>query len=353
MSQNIPYSTVEAQIAKLKSQNLTILDEKSAKINLELFGYSNLIKSYRDPYIIKTNDSITYRTGVTFEQIFSLYILDKNLRNAVMASMLDLEEHIKEIAADVIAQSFGTDQEIYLKFKNYQNKKKRKQRFTLSGILETMRATLNTDKEPIHHYAEKYGNVPPWILFKSIYFSTITNYIDLFKAPQQEMMVKRLYNPKYVNKLSIEALRKLMMDTLFICNDYRNMAAHGGRIYNYNSDKRLRLNEIFNLSADINTVEFSKLLLLLSYFNYQNPKERLETVLSEEITRHCNSFPEDVTYLGQILNMNIIRQDIVWISRKSKKYHFSEHCSGIKNPQEMELSNAQQQGYIPCKRCCI
>lgn len=78
-----------------------------------------------------------------------------------MAAMQDLEEHIKEISANVVAQSFGTHQDQYLLFRNYQNKRKRKPRFSLNNLLNTMRETLNTDKEPIHHYMEHYGLVPP------------------------------------------------------------------------------------------------------------------------------------------------------------------------------------------------
>ncbi|MBR4058921.1 MAG: hypothetical protein IKK03_03675 [Lachnospiraceae bacterium] len=46
------YTTVEEQIAKLKSQNLIISDEAAAKVALTIYGYSNLIKSYREPYTI-------------------------------------------------------------------------------------------------------------------------------------------------------------------------------------------------------------------------------------------------------------------------------------------------------------
>ena len=92
----IKYTTVEQQIEKLKQQNLIIDNEEFARDSLTLFGYSNLIKSYREPYMVINNGKKTYRTGVTFNQLHSLYSFDKNLRNAVMAAMLDLEEHIKE-----------------------------------------------------------------------------------------------------------------------------------------------------------------------------------------------------------------------------------------------------------------
>ena len=159
--ENIIHTTPEEQIQKLKSQNLIIDDENRAINILYTYGYSNLIKSYREPYIIRLDNSISYRSGVTFDQIFSLYMLDKNLRNAVIASMLDLEEHIKEQAADVAATSFGIHPDEYLRYKNFRNKRKRKGRFALPNILNTMRKTLDTDKDPIHHYNTMHGIVPP------------------------------------------------------------------------------------------------------------------------------------------------------------------------------------------------
>lgn len=111
------------------------------------------------------------------------------MRNSVIAAMLDLEEHIKEAAANVIAKSFGVNQNDYLLYKNYQNKRKYKSCFTLSGVLKTLTNTLETDKEPIHHYQTKYGIVPPWILLKSVYFR-----IFLFSLENSEMRRGALAN---------------------------------------------------------------------------------------------------------------------------------------------------------------
>ena len=342
----ILYSTADEQIEKLISQKLIINDYDYAKSRLELYGYSNLIKSYRDPYTITTNGKKQYRDGVTFEQIESLYILDKNLRNAVMGAMLDLEEHIKESAANIVASAFGTHQDDYLQFKNYRDKKKAKKRFTLSGILKTMRDTLNTDKNPIAHYSKEHGIVPPWILFKSIYFSTIVNFIHLFKPAEQHKIANHLYNIDALG-LTEEALSRLMMDTLFICLEYRNIAAHGGRIYNYTSDRKISiLNDTNSLYG------FSQLLCLLDILNYSAPYEQLDRALTEEINRHCSRFPNDTTYLGQILNVNIQSTEIVWVSKKSKKFHRIPHCSGIQNAQSIPLNDAKSLGYERCKRCC-
>ena len=346
----IAYTSLSEQIEKLKSQNLLIEDESMAEEALSLYGYSNLIKSYRDPYTIIVDGKKMYRSGVSFNQLVSLYLLDKNLRNSVMASMIDLEEHIKEAAADVVAHSFGTHPDEYLKFRNYSNKRKRKYRFTLAGILETMNKALVTDKNPIYHYQTEHGIVPPWILFKSIYFSTLVNFIDQFKSQQKNEMVDKLYDLNDLN-LDYSAGKKLMMDSLFICIEYRNLAAHGGRTYNHICESSLRVNEIFNAEHEISISGFSQLLFILSILKYKNPFYLLSEALNNEVNRHCHQYPQDVTYLGQILNINIIPQTIVYISNSSNKYHLNPHFSGIKDALSIELEKAKEQGYLPCKRC--
>lgn len=358
-SDDIIYSTPEQQLKKLKAQNLIIEDEDSAKSALSLYGYSSLIKSYRDPYMTASSGQKLYLSGVSFDRIYSLYILDKNLRNAVMAAMIDLEEHIKETTADVIANSFGTHPDDYLKYRNYQNKRKRKYRFSLTGILETLNNTLNTDKNPIHHYQQEHGIVPPWILFKSVYFSTINNFIDQFKLPQQEQMIAKLYDLSSLG-LPTESIRNLMIDTLFICQEYRNIAAHGGRIYNYipGSTVRLPLKNLealsrnkFSTSNNDLTRGISLLLFLLHTLKYDNPYQILNNAFSAEINRHCNVFEEDAAYLQEITGMKITKRHVVWVSDNTSKYHLNPHCSGLKDAYYIPFEYAIEKGYTPCSRC--
>mgnify|MGYP000009255841 CR=1 FL=1 len=351
--ETILYTSTEEQIEKLKSQHLIIADEHAAKTSLLLYGYSNLIKSYREPYVFLQNDKKIYKPNVTFEQICSLYLLDKGLRNSVMAAMLDLEEYIKENVADVVAHAFGTDPKDYLNFRNYRDKKRSKYRFSLPGILKTLNDTIQSDKDPIRHYRCKYGIVPPWILFKNVYFTTIINYISLLKPAEQTALAHRIYNYKLLN-LADENIKKLMMDTLFICVDYRNKAAHGGRIYNYTSRSRLRFTEIFGNPVTAEENGIGLLLFLLNLLRYHSPFGRLRNSLDRELNRHLKDYPQDVDFIGNTLNLNITLQDTVYICphKNNKKYHRNRHCSGMINSQILELQEAEEQGYSPCKKCC-
>lgn len=346
MSQNVLYSTPDRQIQKMKEQKLIINDEVSARKSLELFGYTSLIKNYRKPYTILTPEGVTHRSGVTFEQVCSLYLLDKNLRNAVIAAMLDLEEHIKEALADVLAQSFGTDHNNYLNFNNYQNKRVHHNKFSLGNLLNDMRNSLSSGKDPVQHYISTYGVVPPWVLLKVQFLGTIVNFIDKLKQPEQEMLFKKLY-PSMSISINKDYLQ-MMRDTLFICYEYRNVAAHGGRIYNHVCKAQLRPVQGLN----INSSGFGQLIQLLSLFDYKSPVVCLSTALDREVNRHCNIYPSDVTYLSYILNMNIHARQIVWVAEKSRKYHVNPHCSGAISLKEMDLEEAKGKDYCPCKRCC-
>lgn len=351
MGKEIAYSTIPEQIEKLKSQGLIISDEEFAINCLRCFGYSNLIKSYREPYMIITPDGEKkYRTGVTFEQIASLHELDKSIRNAVMAAMQDLEEHIKEISADVIAASFGTNQNDYIKFKNYKNKHKRIENYQLGNILDKLRETSQTSKNPIHHYQSTYGTVPPWILFKSLYFGTIVNFIDLFKSNEQTEVMKKFLRFEELD-ITEEAARLLMMNILFISMEYRNNAAHGGRMYNFSPNNSLKASEIFKDGRSDYHPKFTHFIHLLELLKYQEPHVHLHDVLDEEVNRHCTLFPQDVTYLGQILKIDITPCNMVFVCANSIKYHLYPNCSGIKDPIPIELSEATENGFIPCKRC--
>lgn len=349
MKLDIPYASIDEQIQKLESQNLIIDDREMAENLLRIYGYSNLIKSYREPYMIVTQEGKKiYKNDITFQHISSLYLLDKNLRNTIMAAMLDFEEHIKELSANVIASSFGTAPESYLKWTNYRDKKKTNPKFSLDSVLKMIKGNLDSNKNPIAHYRKKYGTVPPWILFKSLYFSTIVNFIDKFKHNERTKLALLLYNQ---NELMLDeaSIIKLMSDTLSICSDYRNTAAHGGRIYNHTPKANLRDEEIFG--KPLNMAGIGQLLFLLNLLNYKTPYIRLAQTLQAELTRHCSKYPEDIPYLSQIIQLNIEPIDIVYITNKSNKYHKNCHCSGLNEATPIDVKKALEQRYEPCKKC--
>lgn len=337
------YSSIDEQLKLLREQKLIIPNEKFARDCLYTFGYSNIIKSYREPYTVSINEKIQYRAGVTFDQIFSLYFLDKQLRTAVFASMLDLEECFKSIVADIIAANFGIEPDSYLEFRKYRDKKKRNKNFSLKNILNTLRALLNTDKNPIAHYRDVHKVVPPWILFKSAYFSTIVNLVHYLPTELQYEIAARMLSTNLLDENNVDS-REFLKDSLSIFLEYRNLAAHGGRIYNYNCKCTCR--------ALPTATGFNLLMNILNIYTFNDPSIYIENTLNAQVNRHCCKFPEDVTYLSNILKIDIESHRYAWISGKNKIVHSNQFCSGMKNAQQIDINDIPDD-YILCKKCFI
>lgn len=346
MDNLFPYTTLEQQILKLKSQQLTFEDEEVAKLTLKTYGYYNIINGYRDPYIIREYGHKKYCPDVTFEQIFSLFRLDHMIRDGVLLAMIDLEEHLRAVVADIIAEDFGTEHNTYLANNNYRDKYVSNPRFRRNNVLRDMRQTAETSyAQPIRYYRESHGIVPPWILLKGVYFATLVNLIRFFKAPQREKLIHALYGSN-VNEQNIDEYKDILSDTLFVCLEYRNLAAHGGRIYNHIPNSTIRCLENSTLKKGL-----PQLLHVLSLFDYSLPYERLDTVIVRAINEYCPLYPDDLDRLERAMGLHIIAEDKVWVNEKTRKYHSNRYCSGSSNCIHKSLDEAQKLGYVPCKKC--
>ena len=49
-------------------------------------------------------------------------------------------------------------------------------------------------------------------------------------------------------------------------------------------------------------------------------------------------------------NMDI-QEQMVWIPQSGSKYHSNSSCSGMNNPRQVTISEAQNMGYKPCNKC--
>lgn len=326
MNNKLRHMTVEEQIALLESKGLLFDDKEQAAKHLGMYGYYNIINSYKSPYIFKYNDKTEYLEGTTFEQLFSLFTFDHNLRNSIMSAMLDLEEHIRAVAAEVIAESFGVNHNEYLQWKNYRDRHVTYQRFGLRSILETLQKNLMSDKDPIKYYREQKGIVPPWILFKGTYFSTLVNFTRLFKEAQKQAFVKKLYGCSD-DLCASQNVKNLLFDTLFTSLEYRNLAAHGGRVYNYNANYSLQFRyspELDIITPALSELEtkygMSQLLILLETLLYKNPLEIIKNTITQELKRHLELYPNDYSILGNAFGITVFSKSQDCIVHNGEEY---------------------------------
>lgn len=324
---NIKYTSIDEQIQSLISKGLIINDIDFAREKLEQYGYYNIINSYKAPYLLyNENTQKRFKDETSFEQLFSLFTLDHNLRNAIMSSMLALEEHLKAVSAEVLASSFGTSQNDYLKWENFRDRKVSHERFGLKYTLGTLQRNLMSDKDPIRYYRDVYGIVPPWILFKGTYFSTIINFVRLFKTKQKNQLIKSLYDCSE-ELCNTKDIKTLLFNTLSLCSEYRNLAAHGGRVYNYIPAATIKLEKTDSLLELASNIEelFAKpglplLLNSLSLLSYKEPYEIIDMALKQELNRHLDLYEQDLNILGETLNLIIFTEREDCIIYEGKEY---------------------------------
>lgn len=144
------FTTFEEQIKILKGRKLTFINEEGAIDALRRYGYYNIINGYKDPYVHYIEEDGEqkefYNEGVTFEQVFSLYMMDRYLRSAVMDAMLEVEDNLKTAAAHTIGEVFTAELPVYLSRTNYKpGKPRRDGSFQIDGVMAKFQKVLDDE----------------------------------------------------------------------------------------------------------------------------------------------------------------------------------------------------------------
>ena len=109
----------------------------------------------------------------------------------------------------------------------------------------------------------------------------------------------------------------------------RNLAAHGGRVYNYIPNATVKLQHpdtLLPLAEDIHelieTQGLPLLLNTLSLLSYKEPFEIIDRTLHEELNRHLTLYEKDVDILGETLNLTLYKDQPNCTIIDGKEYPF-------------------------------
>lgn len=306
------FTSFEEQIKLLKSRNMIFHSEENCLSALRRFGYYNIINGYKEPYVEIIDEKERYKDGTSFEQIFSLYTFDRRIRSAIMEAMLEVEDNLKTAVAHVISENFSSKESNYLLKSNYKLGKKRNGTYQLDDIFNKFDKIKNDDSEPYKHYRLKHNNIPPWILFKGASFGNMVNFLKLQKSDQKDAIIALIYNLPTLLIGNIPELKNGFMDTAFMCLEYRNIAAHGGRIYNFKPKSSFRYNVYLHKELNISEADYRHgkghkgipmLLSALKHFDNINMNVKLEATIDFYLNDHCNKYPNDTKYLTSYIKL--------------------------------------------------
>lgn len=277
------FKNLDEQIEILRDRNLTINDEEKAKDILLRENYF-FINGYRHMFL-ESSKSKRFFDGTTFEELYSTFLFDRNIRNIMFKHLLIVENNIKSIISYQLSKKYGFKEKDYLDPKNFTqdslkvrqvhdiiNKMKRQVR--LNGRQHT--ATL--------HYISNYGYIPMWVLVKVLSFGIIAELYNILKVDDQKAIAD-------IYGLSIDDLSVY----LTILANFRNLCAHEDILYDHRTQKEIPNNKYHRL-LNISQTE--------DHYDYgKNDLFAVVIILKQLLTeKEFNEFIREISYEIDILD---------------------------------------------------
>ena len=319
-----PFKTIDEQLKILENRNLLFLNKETARNSLKRYGYYEVINVYKDPFLKKKNDDI-FKNETTFEHIYALYNLDKELSRDLLQGLEQFEQNFKQSLAYVISEKISADYSLYANKDNfnlgkvYRDKKKKIVASDRDNLLKKFHNIHNYQINPFKHYRDNHGNIPPWIMVKGLTFGQT---IYWYRLSSKEIRLSVLSIMLGIDENIIRSTDSTMKysqtfgDLLALYLNYRNLTAHGSRVYNYRSNKyRLRRTPLLynNNGIKITTKEFNDnkyrsslgvVLYSLSIFENQDPYLSTNSWVITHLQLYLKKYPNDIDYLWDSMELS-------------------------------------------------
>lgn len=212
------YKSNEELIEHLISNGVIIKDKEKALNNIEKYTYYSIVNTYKEVF---KNDG-KYYSNVTFEEIYSLYDFDKNLKSIFLKYTLEIEQVVKSLISNVVSEKYGIED--YLKYSCFdQNANKDSIDKMIMSINEEIDKNYGKHAA-ISHYKNTYGFIPPFVLVKIMTMGQISRYYGLLKQEDRQKV------SKYFG-ISDKLLKQILLNVTLV----RNFSAHNNRLYTFHS----------------------------------------------------------------------------------------------------------------------
>lgn len=266
MTNEKDFSTFTQQVESLKTEkHILVPDYQYAEETLQRIGYFSLMGGYKHLFRIPLTKK--YKQGTTFDEIVALYRFDAELRSLFLKYLLQIERHVGNLMAYYFTELHGTDQTKYLDPSNYDNCKRN--RNTISGLIKKLYgATKTTDYEYVNYYRTQYQNIPLWVTTNVLTFGSLSK---MYKVLPQSLRSKVCKHFPSVNQKEMERY-------LSVLTKYRNVCAHGDRLFTYNTIDQILdtpLHEKLSIPRQGNQYIYGKqdLFSVVIAFRYLLPKQ--------------------------------------------------------------------------------
>lgn len=249
------FLSYEEQIELLQSKNLHIGDKNYAIKKLKQFSYYSLITGYKDIFKIEKNGN--YRDDASFQKILYIYEFDSFLRTIFLQNLIRIEKHIKSLYSYSFCEIYGDEQNNYLDVNNYNYSKYQSGVNSLVSILGDI--INNSSKyKYVNYNITTYGTVPLWIIMQTLTFGNISK---MFQYSHQELQSQIAKEFKNVYPHHLESMLSVM-------SKFRNVCAHGERLYNYTTTKSIKKLNLYDIVDNYDPASRNDLFSIVICFKY-------------------------------------------------------------------------------------
>ena len=219
------FKNLDEQIEILKSRGLVINDLEEAKDILLRENYF-FLSGYRHLFNRSWKD-INFIEGTTFNELYSVFVFDRKMRNIFFQNLLIVENNIKSLISYQLSKKYGFKEKEYLDPKNFSRDpmKIRQVKDVLNKVKRQIRLNGKQHTATMH-YITNYGYIPLWILVKVLSFGILSELYSILDTSDQ-MDIANFYN------IDPETLSIY----LTILSNYRNLCAHEDILYDHRTQK--------------------------------------------------------------------------------------------------------------------
>lgn len=242
---NVPrvFKETKDQIIIQQGRGLQILNDATTQRIIEAENYYKLFNGYKEPFLDSTKPDETYLPGTKFEEVYALYLFDRELRNIFIRYILEIENNVKSVLAHEFSRKYGYDN--YLKVANFDTSIKPGERKTkaqkvgeisdlISNLQHEVARQLSKNNSMVSHYMLNYGYIPLWVLVNTLTIGTISVFYSHLDQ-QDQNNIGRFFS------LKPDELKTILQ----VLTLYRNACAHDERLYNLKSmNRNMRSNNI-------------------------------------------------------------------------------------------------------------
>ncbi|WP_127060979.1 Abi family protein [Veillonella sp. 3627] len=294
-----PFTSLNSLLRLMRKRNISIkkgTEGSKVKNILSRENYYSVINGYKDIFLDQTITESSgddyYISGTTFFQIYEVYCFDRELRHLLLRYLLQAEKNL----ATKLAYHFSDKNKAEFSHLNINNFSKSDLHTTtrLISILSTVTQKNSKFQDSgFYHYLTKHQSLPLWVLVTKLTFGELTYFYKSMLPVLQEKVLGNIlddYHSEFGFEVSLPTSTLInnfndMLDTLV---SYRNICAHGDRLYNHRvrKGKHTRKLLFFHLTTPkgSETSLWGLILTLRLFLPYHDYKCMIQNMISSLAT---------------------------------------------------------------------